>query len=252
MIRLFPMESLSPRTGSLRRAEPGGFSRATQARAFTLVELLASMVIIAILAVLTISGTSKMSESARSLTCVSNLRQLSSALLLHAGDHNGELLPGLKPISEGGSGMIWTGALNAGNYISVPYLVNWQQMDCKAPIYCPSEKIHHGYGDYGPTTDHPFGPNNRRLVSVTQPAKKVMICEARTPNSSASDPWRGTWSSWPNGAGGWLQNIPWPFRHGEIIHMAFFDGHVESRTRTSLIPDSARKEIFDNIYQEGW
>ena len=247
MIPLSPMHTLSPRTGSLRRAAPGGFSRASQERAFTLVELLASIAIIAILTILAISGAGKMIERAHSLTCVSNLRQLSSALLLNAADNNGELLPG----RDVGSGVIWTGALNAGNYISVPYLVNWQQMDCKAPIYCPSEKIHHGYGDYGPTTDHPFGPNNRRLVSVTQPAKKVMICEARTPNSSASDPWRGTWSSWPAGAG-WVQKIPWPFRHGEIIHMAFFDGHVESRTRTSLIPDSARKEIFDNIYQEGW
>lgn len=245
---LFPMDTLSPRTGSLRRAKPGGFSRASQERAFTLVELLASIAIIAILTILTLSGISKMSENAKSVRCVNNLRQLASALLLYAGDNNGELLPGRDAVS----GIIWTGALNAGKYISVPYLVNWQQMDNKALIYCPSEKIHHGYGDYGPTTDHPFGPNNRRLTSVTQPAKKVMICEARVSNSSASDPWAGTWSSWPANDG-WVGKIPsWPFRHGEIIHMAFFDGHVESRTRTSLIPDSERKEIFDNIYQEGW
>jgi len=61
-------------------------------RGFTLVELLAAIVIIGILAGLLTTALAKAKGKAEGLSCLNNVRQLSLAWLLYAGDNN-ELLP---------------------------------------------------------------------------------------------------------------------------------------------------------------
>lgn len=228
--------------------------------AFTLLEMLVVIAILAILASLLLPAAGRMIEKGNQVVCAGNLRQLSAAYLLYAGDHNGELLRPRIDETSGGvtTTSLWSTILNDGHYIEVPYKMIIQGINCKGVLYCPSEKVHHGKGDYGPNTvNNRTPPANRRLSSVTEPAKKVMICESRVANSfpPTTVPWCGDWSTWPAGAKGWINQLPdWPFRHGNgtLIYMAFFDGHTEARTRISLAPAAARKEIFDNVYQEGW
>src|SRR6266403_1430341 len=61
-------------------------------RGFTLVELLTAIAIIGILAGLLTTALAKAKGKAESLSCLNNVRQLSLAWLLYAGDNN-ELLP---------------------------------------------------------------------------------------------------------------------------------------------------------------
>lgn len=62
-------------------------------RGFTLIELLAAIAIVGMLAVLSLAGWNKVVRSADSAQCLSNLRQIGTAILQYSADHDG-LLPG--------------------------------------------------------------------------------------------------------------------------------------------------------------
>src|ERR1043166_1524269 len=61
--------------------------------AFTLVELLVVIAIISILGALLLPGLALAKEKARTIACLSNLRQMSLAITLYAGDHEDALVP---------------------------------------------------------------------------------------------------------------------------------------------------------------
>ena len=65
-----------------------------RARAFTLMEVLVVVGILAVLATLTVPLVGRLRESARRAEDLSHLRQLAAATLLYAGDNDGALPPG--------------------------------------------------------------------------------------------------------------------------------------------------------------
>jgi prepilin-type N-terminal cleavage/methylation domain-containing protein/prepilin-type processing-associated H-X9-DG protein len=73
---------------------------ASARRGFTLIELLVTVTIVALLAAFLLPALSFARERGRSLSCVSNLRQLGFALQLYAGDHDDEL-----PFNMGADGI---------------------------------------------------------------------------------------------------------------------------------------------------
>ena len=58
-------------------------------KAFTLIELLFVIVIVAILAALLVPALSRVIENSRTTQCASNLRQIGTAMFLFAGEHGG-------------------------------------------------------------------------------------------------------------------------------------------------------------------
>jgi prepilin-type N-terminal cleavage/methylation domain-containing protein/prepilin-type processing-associated H-X9-DG protein len=68
---------------------------------FTLIELLAVITIIGILAALTVVGVNRALVSARSSHCLSNLRQIGTAIHLYANDHSGAFPPKVLTTSGG-------------------------------------------------------------------------------------------------------------------------------------------------------
>lgn len=67
---------------------------------FSLIELLFTIGILAILAVVTSMGVSSMTERARSLECIMNLRALGGGIQRYAIDHQGMLPVRLKPVNN--------------------------------------------------------------------------------------------------------------------------------------------------------
>ena len=63
-------------------------NRTLRTRAFTLIEILVVLVIVGVLAAVCVPVFGRVAETGRAAKCVSNLRQLGSALGLYLGEHN--------------------------------------------------------------------------------------------------------------------------------------------------------------------
>lgn len=71
--------------------QPGTARVRAVRRAFTLVELLASLAIIGLLAAILFATLSRVRESARQTTCIGRLRELGNVFQLYVNDHRGAL-----------------------------------------------------------------------------------------------------------------------------------------------------------------
>jgi prepilin-type N-terminal cleavage/methylation domain-containing protein/prepilin-type processing-associated H-X9-DG protein len=70
-----------------------GVRKDNKNREFTLIELLVAIAIIAILAAILLPALSRAKDTAKSVACVNNLKQLTVAWHLYAGDNNDFLVP---------------------------------------------------------------------------------------------------------------------------------------------------------------
>jgi prepilin-type N-terminal cleavage/methylation domain-containing protein/prepilin-type processing-associated H-X9-DG protein len=95
--------------------------RRTDRRAFTLIELLVVIAIIAILAAILFPVFAQAREKARAASCMSNMRQISTAMLMYVQDYD-ERLP------EPGLAGVFRNATNTG--LGQPYAKNYQLFAC--------------------------------------------------------------------------------------------------------------------------
>jgi prepilin-type N-terminal cleavage/methylation domain-containing protein/prepilin-type processing-associated H-X9-DG protein len=117
--------------GRMGRPKPSTLPPFHPSTAFTLIELLVVVVIIAILAALLLPALKGAQEKSRSAKCMSNLRQIGTAMLLYSDDYQGVAVP----IADIGGTSYWAWVLD-------PYLTGrpvWKDSRLRSPVWsCPT------------------------------------------------------------------------------------------------------------------
>src|SRR3954469_7489090 len=117
-----------------------------RAKAFTLVEILVVIGIVALLIGILVPTVSKARESSKTAACLWNLRQLTPAAYNYAADHNNYIIP-VGNSAVGGDSYWWCNILVDGKYIPAPSDPGGAGPQTGGVFFCPS-----GYQDEPPTT----------------------------------------------------------------------------------------------------
>ncbi|MDR1284179.1 MAG: prepilin-type N-terminal cleavage/methylation domain-containing protein [Opitutaceae bacterium] len=204
-------------------------------RAFTLVELLTVIAIIGILAAIIIPVVGKVRASARSATCLSNLRQIGIATQMYLTENKNIMYP------HAGAAR-WHRYLNP--YVkNVPAVPDWTKAR-NYFLYCPDilferrangEPFNEAFVGYlknawlGST-----GNNTVVVITDAYPPSRVAVIwdDTHTYNPSAPNPDGGSPGAGYNANGGYVGGsgsyYKLAFRHNNQCHVLMLDGHVAS------------------------
>lgn len=106
---------------------PISFRRCSRHTGFTLIELLVVIAIIAILAAILFPVFARAREQARKTSCLSNLKQIGTAIVMYAQDYDENLVPVATGICPGPTSFGWAD-------LAYPYVKNEKVFDCPSAI----------------------------------------------------------------------------------------------------------------------
>jgi len=179
--------------------------------AFTLVELLVVIAVIAVLAALLFPALGKAKESARQTQCASNLRQIALAARLYVDEHNDRFpsqpSDGLPVLAVGGDGRNYYDLL-------MPYLGNPDVWLCRSTEPRPGRLMSYHMNGLIVTT------NGLPASAISQPSQTLLIGETGEHTRFNEAHLR------PDQEGGFLYDRP-QRNHKGGSNAAFVDGHVK-------------------------
>ncbi len=215
---------------------------------FTLVELLVTSLIIAILIAILLPTVGAVKKSSSMAKCISNLRQIGTAINVYLGEHDNMITPMPKGTNPYQPVNQWLVEITDG-YIGPK--ATWSgtpayPLGVENPVYvCPSDPTKGGLKKLGAKNGipeaadmskwginlHSYSGNmflfHRKLTDVTKPSRTIIVAEF---------PWAdsGTRAIYPNGST-WasaIRDLSW---HDGRINCLFVDGHVETLETKTLV-----------------
>lgn len=209
-------------------------------RGFTLVELLMVIAIIAILAAILLPVMAQAREAARRTTCVSNIKNLGTALTLYAQDYDGGYMPYY--VGPVGTQQKWWFGQGSGNTwdrtegLLFPYMRNTDIHQCqslRSVRFGNSFGYNYQYlgGDTGVTNSWANGYGFPATdASIQDPSGTIAFAD--TGYLYQGQFYESIGITRPSD---WYQDSPdIHFRHQERANMFFLDGHVKALSKRQV------------------
>lgn len=203
--------------------------------AFTPVELLVVIAVVAVLAGMLMPAIGAVKESARQTVCLGNLRQIGIINGIYATDWHG-VIPCKQ--SVGLAEYTWPVTLANGDYLD-----NRAMASCPAWGRTNTANQYNGYGQRwestGISSDIDPGPDSCRVITLRRIARTgemPLLADTCGTNPAYTGTYRQQFVSWYKGAGcAGLNEGMVHFRHRERASLLFADSHAESADRSRII-----------------
>ncbi len=213
-------------------------------RKFTLIELLVVIAIIAILAAMLLPALNQARERGKSIKCISNLKQIGTAMLIYADDYNNLIV---RDINGGPWKQVYCGATTKGGQKLLPLTITSCPKHPENPALPNTQLPFDSYGIYTAFGDKDYAVKKDTtgdfclnintatsnvvydLRKVRRPAQTLLMGDARSLDTTHNQYWNFT----PNSNSS-VRNYYLFATHFERPNVLFFDGHVQGLSGQEL------------------
>ena len=211
---------------------------------FTLIELLVTIAILAILAALLLPALSRAREMARTISCLSNLKQISLLTHLYTDDYKGYLLHVDAYPSKTSTGRTnWIGFLRENYLKTYAYTTKFDLFYCPSnPRKIANTTLGFGLNSWLTAYQHRIRcassdatPVYPKEVQVRQPEKAMLLIDDKNDNAiTVYDP------------------SCWALRHQKRCNVLFVGGNAESRTNYNMLFAEGKGDKYFGLLRYGY